>query len=154
MLGLPSAIVGTEIWNDGRAITTTLAYPNGARCIATWADLPELWDFRETLEIYGDTKRVLLSYPTGFARGILSRVIVQEIDGEGAASRREPSLDWESPFRRELRHFHDCISDGTPNRTPVTEARHDIALIIDIIRRVSPPSHPPVPPSERASRPG
>src|SRR5207245_7756742 len=110
MLGLPSAVVSTEIWNEGRAITTTLAYPHGARSAATWADLPDLWDFKETLEIYGDTKRVLVSYPTGFARGILSGVTVQAIASDGAAVRSEPSLDWESAFSRELHHFHECIT--------------------------------------------
>jgi predicted dehydrogenase len=134
MLGLPSAVVSTEIWNDGRAVSTVLAYPNGARCVATWADLPDLWEFQETLEVYGDRARVLLSYPTGFARGILSRVTVQGIDGDGTTSRTEPAVEWESPFSRELRHFHDCITRGTPPRTPIADARDDVALIIEIVK--------------------
>lgn len=133
MLGLPSAAVNTEIWNDGRAITTLLEYPNGARCVATWVDLPSLWDFQETLAVYGDTKRVILSYPTGFARGILSRVTVQEIDADGTTFRREPAVSWESAFSRELRHFHECITRGMPTRTSIASARDDIALIIEII---------------------
>ena len=133
MLGLPTQVVSTEIWRDGRAVTFTLAYPSGARCVATWVDLPHLWDFKETLEIYGDSKRVLLSYPTGFARGILSSVTVHGIDARGTAYRVEPAIDWESAFVRELRHFHQCIVDGVPCRTPVASARDDVALIIDII---------------------
>ncbi len=31
LLGVPLRVVSTEIWNDGRAITTTLEYANGAR---------------------------------------------------------------------------------------------------------------------------
>ena len=57
MLGLPDAVVSAEIWRDGRAVTFTLEYPSGARCVATWIDLPDLWDFKETLEIYGDDQR-------------------------------------------------------------------------------------------------
>ena len=133
MLGLPQAVLSAEIWRDGRAVTFTLEYPSGARCVATWIDLPDLWDFKETLEIYGDDQRVLLSYPTGFARGILSSVVIQGTDGDGTAHRTEPAVDWESAFLRELRHFHECIVDGTPNRTPLAAARDDISLIIDII---------------------
>ena len=133
MLGMPDRVVSTEIWQQGRGISIVLEYPIGARCVATWVDLPDLWDFRETLEVYGDAKRVLLSYPTGFARGIPSAVTVQEIDSGGTASVRQPAIDWESAFSRELRHFHACITDGAPNRTPVADARHDVALIIDII---------------------
>ena len=135
LVGVPEAVVSTEIWRDGRAVTFTLEYPNGARCVATWIDLPDLWDFRETLEVYGDRRRVLLSYPTGFARGILSRVIIQGTDDSGTAYRTEPAVDWESAFLRELRHFHDCIAAGIPNRTPLAAARADIKLIIDIVGR-------------------
>lgn len=134
MLGLPSQIVCSEIWFDGRAFSMTLAYPNGARCVASWVDLPDLWDFKETLEVYGDDKRVVVAYPTGFARGILSTVTVQGIDGQGVSYRQEPAIAWEGAFVRELRHFHDCIANGVPCRTPVASARDDIALIIDVIK--------------------
>jgi predicted dehydrogenase len=134
MLGAPSAVRGTEIWNDGRAIATTLAYPCGARGVVSWVDLPALWDFRETLELYGDDRRVLLSYPTGFARGILSRVVVQEVAPDGTTQTREPALAWESAFVRELRHFHACITRGAAPRTPVADARADVALILAIVR--------------------
>ena len=133
MLGGPSAVVSTEIWNGGRAVTIVLEYPNGARGVITWVDLPDLWDFKETLEIYGDDRRVIVSYPTGFARGILSTVTVQGIDAEGTTFRKEPQIAWESPFVREVRHFHECITSGTPPRTSVESARDDIALIIDMI---------------------
>lgn len=134
MLGQPGRVVSTEIWSDGRAISTVLEYPSGARCVATWADLPELWDFKETLEVYGDRSRAIVSYPTGFARGILSTVTVHGVDADGTAFKREPAVAWESAFVRELRHFHDCIRRGTPCRTPVASARDDVALIIDIIK--------------------
>lgn len=134
MLGLPSRIVATDIWFDGRAFTMTLEYPNGARCVASWVDLPDLWDFKETLEVYGDRKRVLVAYPTGFSRGILSTVTVQGIDGDGVTYRKEPAIAWESAFMRELRHFHACIVDGATCRTPVESAREDIRFIVDVIK--------------------
>jgi predicted dehydrogenase len=134
MMGMPERVVSTEIWQDGRGVTLTLAYASGARCVATWIDLPKLWDFKETLEIYGDEKRVIVSYPTGFSRGILSTVAIQAVDENGATYRKEPAVDWESAFSRELRHFHQCIVEGIPCRTPLEEARNDISLIIDIIK--------------------
>lgn len=134
VMGMPTEIVGTEIWLDGRAFTTTLAYANGARCVATWVDLPELWDFQESLEIYGGDKRVILEYPTGFARGHLSRVTVQGIDEDGTTYRKEPAVDWESAFVRELRHFHSCITQGAVCRTPLRDAQLDVGLIIDIVK--------------------
>ena len=128
----PARVVSTEVWQEGRAVSTVLEYEKGARCIATWIDLPNLWDFEETLEIHGDDKRVILSYPTGFSRGQLSEVLVQEIDSKGRTNKRRPAVGWESPFRAELRHFHDCIVNGIACRTPVKDALDDIALIINM----------------------
>ena len=132
VMGNPSRVVSTEVWQKGRAVSTVLEYASGARCIATWIDLPDLWDFKETLEIYGDGKRVILSYPTGFSRGQLSEVTIQEIDSKGRTNARHPAIEWESPFVRELRHFHDCITSGAACRTPVKAALDDIRLIINI----------------------
>ena len=142
MLGRPAAVIGADIWRQGRAVTCTLAYANGARCVATWVDLPDLWDFRETLEVYGDSRRVVLSYPTGFARGIPCTLVVQGIDDDGRAFRTEPAVDWQSAFAAELRHFHASVVDGVPNRTPLADVRHDLSLIIDIVRRYRAAAHP------------
>ena len=133
LFGSPSTVLHTDIWNDGSAFSTTLEYPSGFRCVATWVDLPKLWDFHETLEIYGSSKRVIVQYATGFSRGV-SSLTVHEIDPHGATVQRQPAMDWESPFRRELRHFHECITEGVECRSPVSAARDDVSLIIDIAR--------------------
>jgi len=134
VMGLPSAIVSTDIWLEGRAFTTTLAYANGARCVATWIDLPELWDFQESLEIYGSDKRILLEYPTGFSKGHLSKITIQGIDANGVTYRKQPAIDWDSAFVREMRHFHDCVVNGAVCRTPLRDAQWDVGLIIDIVK--------------------
>ncbi|MEM7127300.1 MAG: Gfo/Idh/MocA family oxidoreductase [Chloroflexota bacterium] len=132
-LGQPKRVVSTEIWSGGRAWSTTLEYADGFRAIASWIDLPDLWDFKETLEVYGDAKRVIVSYPTGFSKGILATVMIQGIDERGTTYRQEPHIDWESAFIRELRHFHDCIVNGTECRAPLAESKLDIELIIGAI---------------------
>lgn len=134
MLGSPSEVISAEVWADGGGVNLVLAYPNGARCVATWVDLPELWDFKETLEIYGGEKRVLVSYPTGFSRGILSEVTIQGIDADGITYTKNPTIEWESAFVKELRHFHACITEGVTCYTPLESARKDIELIINIVR--------------------
>ena len=134
MLGSPSEVISAEVWSEGRGVSIVFGYPNGARCIATWVDLPDLWDFKETLEIYGDKKRVIVSYPTGFSRGILSEVTIHGIDADGTTYSKSPAVEWESAFVRELRHFHACIAEDETCYTSLASARNDIALIIDIVR--------------------
>lgn len=134
MLGSPSEVISAEVWSNGQGVSIVFGFPNGARCIATWVDLPDLWDFKETLEIYGDNKRVLVSYPTGFSRGILSEVTVQGIDADGTTYSKTPAIEWESAFVQELRHFHACITKGETCYTSLESARSDIELIINIVK--------------------
>ena len=134
MLGPPSEVISAEVWSGGQGVSIVFGFPNGARCIATWVDLPDLWDFKETLEIYGDNKRVLVSYPTGFSRGILSEVTIHGIDADGTTYSKTPAIDWESAFVRELRHFHACITEGGTCYTSLESARSDIELIINIVK--------------------
>lgn len=133
LFGRPERVVGTEIWQDGSAVSTTLEFAPGFRAVITWVDLPDLWDFRETLEVYSPRKRVLVSYETGFSRAH-SRVRIHGIDASGASFATEPALAWESPFRRQLRHFHECIKQGARPRSPLGLAGNDIGLVIEIVR--------------------
>ena len=54
------------------------------------------------------------------------------IDADGTSYRKEPAIPWESGFTAELRHFHACITEGAPCRTPLGEVRYDVQLILDI----------------------
>ena len=60
MAGPPTRVLNTEIWNDGWGISTLLECAGGARCAATWVELRDVRDFKETLEVCRDDRRVLL----------------------------------------------------------------------------------------------
>ena len=133
MFGPPEAVLNTEIWRKGGGVTSTLRYPNGIRAVLTWVDLPDLWAFEETFAVYGRSERVIVSFPTGFSRGLPTTTVVQEPDADGSPSRRE--LSWhENPFKRELEHFHDCIQSGQTPDTPGTELIDHLTLVRDIVR--------------------
>ena len=133
MFGPPEAVLSTEIWREGGGLTTTLRYPNGIRAVLTWVDLPDLWAFEETFAVYGRSERVIVSFPTGFSRGLPTTAVVQEPDADGAPSRRE--LSWhENPFKRELEHFHDSVVSGRAPDTPGTELIDHLTLVRDIVR--------------------
>ena len=66
LFGPPRRVLSAEIWLEGRGVSTVLDYGDERRAVATWVDLPDLWDFKETLEVYGSRERVLASFPTGF----------------------------------------------------------------------------------------
>jgi predicted dehydrogenase len=133
LFGPPRGVLSSEIWLDGRAVSTVLDYGDNRRAVASWVDLPELWDFKETLEVYGSRERVLVSFPTGFARGLPSYVTLHGMDSDRTPWRREYAWH-ENPFKLELRHFGECIRTGRQPLTPGREAIDDIQLVGDIVK--------------------
>lgn len=130
--GLPAAVLSTEIWAEGHGITTVLAYEDEKRAVCSWVDLPELWEFKETMEVYGSRERVIASFPTGFARGLPSTVSVHGMDDQGLSWSKE--LSWhDNPFKLELQHFGQCIRTGERPETDGRSTVHDIALVREIV---------------------
>ena len=97
-------------------------------------DLPELWDFKETLEVYGSRERVLVSFPTGFARGLPSYVTLHGMDADRTPWRREYAVA-RQPVQDRTAHFGECIRAGTQPITPGRDAIADIQLVGDIVKK-------------------
>jgi predicted dehydrogenase len=133
LFGPPRQVLSAEIWRQGRAVNTVLDYGDGKRAVVTWVDLPELWDFKETLEVYGSRERVLVSFPTGFARGLPTTVSLHGMDADGTPWRREYAWH-DNPFKLELAHFGECIRGGQQPITPGRDAIADIQLVGDIVK--------------------
>jgi predicted dehydrogenase len=132
LFGPALRVLSSEIWLAGRAVSTVLDYGEDRRAVASWVDLPELWDFKETLEVYGSRERVLVSFPTGFARGLPSYVTLHGMDADRTPWRRDYSWH-DNPFKLELQHFGDCIRTAQPPRTPGREAIDDLRLVGEIV---------------------
>jgi predicted dehydrogenase len=132
VFGPPARVLSTEIWVEGNGVTTTLEYAGGKRAVVTWIDLPELNDFRETLEVYGSRERVIATFPTGFSIGVPSTVTQYGMEADTTPWRKE--LSWqENAFELELEHLRDCVLNGRQPDTPGSAAVHDIALVREII---------------------
>ena len=151
LFGPPRRVLSAEIWLDGRAVSTVLDYGDQRRAVVSWIDLPELWDFKETLEVYGSRERVLVSFPTGFARGLPSYVTLHGMDADRTPWRREYAWH-DNPFKLELQHFGECIRTGRAPLTPGREAVDDIRLVGDIVKTYLRGREPSVPPAMVGSR--
>ena len=133
IFGPPEGVRSAEIWADGRAVSTVLEYNDSKRAVCSWVDLPELWDFKETLEVYGSRERVLISFPTGFARGLPSSVWLHGMEADRTPWRKE--YTWhDNPFKIELMHFGDVIRAGEQPITTGRDAIADVQLVGDIVR--------------------
>lgn len=124
---LPAEVVGGDWWHEGRAVYGALRLQSGARVDAAWIQLLETFEYRETIQFMFEEEVHTLEFPSPW---------LKQHPTVYRRSRRDGRLDdvrivnaYDESFSRELRHFHDCIIDGMPCRTPPEGARLDIDVL-------------------------
>ncbi len=124
---LPGKVVAGDWWNGGRAVSGSVRLANGARWDGAWIQVLDTYEYRETISLFfADSIRTLefpspwlKQYPTVYRRS-------QAADGTNDVRIAE---SYDEAFSRELVHFHSCVVDGTPCRTPPEQARVDIDVL-------------------------
>ena len=124
---LPAKVVAGDWWNQGRAVYGALRLENGARVDAAWIQLLDTFEYRETIQFMFAEEVHVLEFPSPWLKQHPTVYRRSRRDGRVADIRRVKAYD--ESFSRELRHFHDCIVDGTPCRTPPESARVDIDVL-------------------------
>lgn len=120
LLDEPVAITDAAAAPDGSLAYGAFAF-TGARWTAAWMLLPGADAFREELRLFAaDGVRTLtFAAPYGARPTRLDR------------RRFAPASD---SYTRQLVHFHDCITDGVPCRTPAAQGARDVALLTELYR--------------------
>ncbi len=124
---LPREVVAGDWWNEGRAVYGALRLQNGARVDVAWIQLLATYEYRETIQFMFAEEVHTLEFPSPW---------LKQHPTVYRRSRKDGRLDdvrivnaYDESFARELRHFHSCIADGTPCRTPPEGARLDIDVL-------------------------
>jgi len=124
---LPPQVAGGDWWNDGRAVYGALRLSNGARVDLTWIQLLPTFEYRERIEFMFDDEVHALEFPSPWLKQHPTVYRRSRRDGRHDDIRILNAYD--ESFSRELRHFHECITVGTPCRTPPERARLDIDVL-------------------------
>ena len=124
---LPAEVVSGDWWNEGRAVTGSLRLANGARADLAWIQLLPTFEYRETIAFFFDESVRTLTFPSPWLKQQPTEYRVSARDGRTNDVRIAES--YEEAFAQELAHFHDCITDGVPCRTPPEHARLDIDVL-------------------------
>jgi hypothetical protein len=124
---LPAQVVAGDWWNEGRAVYGALSLQNGARVDGAWIQLLATFEYRETIQFMFADEVHTLEFPSPW---------LKQHPTVYRRARRQERVDevrivnaYDESFSRELRHFHSCIVDGLPCRTPPEGARLDIEVL-------------------------
>jgi predicted dehydrogenase len=132
---LPAQVVDGQWWNEGRAVVGALRLANGARADLAWIQLLATHEYRETVALFFDDGMRSLEFPSPWQkqRPTIYRRAAR-VDG---ANEVHELTSYEEAFSRELDHFHRCVTEGEPCRTPAAQARLDIAVLTEMFRAAS-----------------
>ena len=124
---VPGRVVDAAWWNEGRAITGSVALANGARWDSAWIQLLDIREYQEQVAFYFGNSLRQLTFPSPWLRQAPTRYERSEADGLDRVVRLYESH--RESFVRELVHFHECVREGADCRTPPEQARMDIELL-------------------------
>jgi predicted dehydrogenase len=124
---LPAEVVGGDWWNEGRAVYGALRLQNGARVDSAWIQLLDTFEYREQVQLMFADEVHTLEFPSPWLKQHPTVYRQSRRNGRSDDVRIVNAFD--ESFSRELRHFHSCIVDGTPCRTPPEGARLDIEVL-------------------------
>jgi len=129
---LPAQVVDGDWWNEGRAVTGALRLANGGRCDNAWIQLLDTFEYRETITLYfADSVRSLL-FPSPWQKQ--RPTVYRRAERRGRSNAAVESTSYDEPFSREFDHFHACVTEGVPSRTPPEQARLDIEVLTAMFR--------------------
>ena len=129
---LPSRVVAGDWWNEGSSVTGSLRLQNGARCDLAWIQVLGTFEYRETIQfVFAHSVRTL-EFPSPWLKQ--HPTIYRRTGESGRMNVVQIAHSYDESFARELRHFHDCIVNGTACRTPPESGRLDIDVLTSMFQ--------------------
>jgi predicted dehydrogenase len=114
---------------DGRAAGATVVVDDRTTWTGAWLRIDGLGDFRQDLEVFTVDGVRRLSFPAPYLP--MTPTTYERSSARNGANERVVLREWSASYRRQLVHFHDCVTTGATCRTPPEQAREDIRLLID-----------------------
>jgi predicted dehydrogenase len=130
---LPAPVAGSRWWAGGEALTVSCALTGGASWDSAWIQLRRAPDHRERVVLYFEDDIRTLDFPSPWLHG--APTVYERAGADGCGARVATSVrSHREAFVSELEHFHACIVDGEPCRTPPEQARTDIEALTAMFR--------------------
>jgi predicted dehydrogenase len=126
VLGEPDSLDYVEIRPTG--VTAALKFGE-VPCVINWIDLPGFTRYRQEFSFIASDRRLTLAFPSPFLRNAPATLEIEGgVAGETRTWHTDELASYESAFKRELVHFHECVTEGAEVKTTGLDGLRDIAL--------------------------
>ncbi len=97
-------------------------------------------DWDEELYVYSPECKLSIHFPWPYLKNAVTMVKVNENEpGSMVNVEKEITADFDESYRREWKHFYECITEGKTPYTSGEDARMDLQLASDIIHAAAVP---------------
>jgi predicted dehydrogenase len=133
--GSPQRVAFAKPFGSAQLLAA-LDYPDGVPCVFDIGVAQyEWWD--EWLHVHGERDEVRIEFQNPYWRHASAIVRLREGLVDGPSSRTIPGVP-DTSFRREWKHFADCIRDNKEPRTPLSGGLADLDLAVALIQAMPP----------------
>ena len=135
VFGEPRGVLYSDAFSP-KEILAVLDYGSGRRCVFEAGAWPSYTWWNESLTAYGKHETVEIAFPNPWLKYAATTVTVWETD-QGAPVRKEMPVSHDEKFRREWLHFYECVTGNAEPLTNGRDARADVALAVEMVRKIS-----------------
>ncbi|KAI9280966.1 NAD-P-binding protein [Umbelopsis sp. AD052] len=94
--------------------------------------------FDAGIEIFGDSKRVKITYDTPYIKGLPIKIAIQEDDGQGGYKETVVRPTYKDPYTLELEALHKAIIGKEPVKTTPSDAKQDLEIFRQVMDKLAP----------------
>lgn len=135
--GLPVQCLAAGRTHTGDFMHALFQYPRGFNVMyEVGIDNVPLFD--AGIEIFGDTKRVKITYDTPYIKGLPIKITIQEDDGQGGYKETVLRPTYKDPYTLELEALYNAITSKEPLKTTPADAKQDLEIFRQIMDKLAP----------------
>jgi predicted dehydrogenase len=132
LYGLPENIVSAQLY-DSNFVAALMQYENGVHLTWESGNLVTLVDWDEQITVFGANQSLELKFPFPYLKNAATLLNIRENEGE-SASIRQIVASYDEAFKREWRHFYDCIVNDQEPITNGEVAKKDLEFAVELMR--------------------
>jgi predicted dehydrogenase len=135
IFGIPDRILYAQAYDD-LFVNALMEYEDGKKLVWESGNEINIIEWDEQLWVFGTDKRVEIRFPFPYLKNAATIVNVVHNDENRSVEKRIVS-SYDEAFKREWRHFYDCVVNQKQPLTSPEEAREDIRFLGELLKEAT-----------------
>ena len=132
LFGSPIRISKVDLY-AGNYSVALLEYGEDVRCVWESGLLMQRPSWDESIQAYGENRSLQIEFPFPYLKNAETYVNVDEME-MGVSTKKQYRVSFDEAYKREWRHFYDCIVEDKEPITSGLTGRRDIEFLTGLVK--------------------